>query len=302
MMDIKKTIIDEITTYEWDNEDKVIASIIPNIIFTVDKFESKQDLLKSRFGGEPAVPKDFIWPLQNYKGNAPLAFFFQLNFEDIHPFDTEHTLPKKGILLCFASVTGDIMWDYNAKDAFEIYYFPNTNELTALKIPENLPSEQKLSPRNITFSTSYQLPRYPYTHKIEDLSKDDIDGIEQVGNEMFNKSIGAQHNIKMIENLNIPMPLPKDPFPNTFSYNMLLGDPVSVQHTVAEEWSELYFGEEHSFEYSETFNYVNLISFEMKGDEGYGFSSNGAHLYLCMHKEDLKNNNFEKIISIIQNT
>ena len=46
-------------------------------------------------------------------------------------------------------------------------------------------------------------------------------------------------------------------------------------------------------------NYVNLISFEMKGEEGYGFTFASIFLYLCMHKEDLKNNDFSNVTAIV---
>ena len=300
---IKERIIEEINDYEWDNVEQVIATILPNIIFSVDEKESKQELLKSRFGGQPAVPKDFEWPLQQYEGNAPLAFFFQLNFQQIQHFDLEDKLPQNGMLLCFASVTGDVMWEYNIEDAFKIYYFPETDELTEATIPKNLPSEQKLAPRNITFTTSYQLPRYPNTNNIKTLTDDDRDGVEQVGNTLFDDAVTLQNQMEMVKGTGISLPTPKDDFHKAFSYNMLLGDPFSVQEVIALDWCDLYYGEDYNdFENSETHNYVNLISFEMQGRKGYGFSSNGAHLYLCMHQEDLKNKAFDKIITIIQNT
>ncbi len=297
-MDSKKRIIEEIKKYEWDNVEDVIKSIIPNILFSVDENESKPDLLGSRFGGVPAVPENFSWPLQSRSENAPLAFFFQLNFEQIKPFDVDNVLPDRGILLCFASVTNDIMWEHEIPDAFKVYYFPDTDSLSFADIPEGVPSEQQLAPRDITYKSSFQLPRYPFNYISDELSEDDADGIDEVANTMFDEAYSATMRIEMAKSVGFTPPASKDDFHTLFSHNLMLGVPFSVQHTVAETWSEMYCGDN----YKESKSYVNLFSFEMKNRKGYGFSDNGAHLYLCIHKEDLKNKEFEKTIFIVQNT
>ncbi|NMH88859.1 DUF1963 domain-containing protein [Flavivirga algicola] len=297
-MNSKKRIIEEVKRYEWDNVEDVIKSIIPNILFSVNESESKPNLLSSRFGGRPAVPDNFSWPLQSKSENAPLAFFFQLNFEEIKPFDVDNVLPDHGILLCFASVTNDIMWEHEIPDAFKVYYFPGIDSLSFADIPEDIPSEQQLAPRTITYRGSFQLPSYPFNYISNGLSEDDADGIDEVANTMFDEAYNTTMRIEMAKSIGLAPPVPKDDFHTLFSHNLILGVPISVQHTVAEVWSEMYCGED----YKESENYVNLISFEMKNREGYGFSDNGAHLYLCIHKKDLKNKEFEKTIFIVQNT
>ncbi len=301
-MKAKDKIIKEINNYNWDNVEKVIKTIIPNIIFSVDEQKSNPNLLDSRFGGKPAAPSDFVWPVQSLTENSPLAFFFQLNFEQIKPFDVDNVFPDKGILLCFASVTGDVMWEYDVKDAFKTYFFEDSNDLVFTEIPTSIPAEQQLVPRIISYSSSYQLPRYPFNYKLRGLlSDEDADGIDDVANAMFDESYTARMQMKMSRSIG-RVASPVDDSYKFFSHNLLLGVPFSVQHTIAEVWNEQYFGEEEAYENDESTNYVNLISFEMKGEDGYGFSRNGAHLYLCMHKEDLKNKDFSKIINVVQNT
>lgn len=266
----KNLIIETINEYEWDKVDGVIKSILPNIIFSVDAQKPDQNIVNSRFGGLPVVPDNFIWPIQSLGQKAPLAFFFQLNFEEIKPFDIENVFPNKGILLCFVSVTDDIMWEEDVPDAFKVYYFSDTENLELAKIPSNIPPEQQLSPRTIHFENSFQLPGYPFNFNLLHqnlISEEDADGIDEI----------SSHTI--------------------FSHNMLLGVPLSVQHFISEEWAEKHHEDEDMSE-----NYINLISFEMKGHEGYGFSTNGAHLYLCMDKEDLKKADFSKVVTIVQNT
>ncbi|WP_271766304.1 DUF1963 domain-containing protein [Aquimarina algiphila] len=300
MSDLKQLIIDEIKEYEWDKEDGVIQSIIPNIIFSVDEQESEHHLKNSRFGGQPAVPSNFVWPIQSLGQKAPMAFFFQLNFEEIKPFDIENKFPDKGILLCFASVTDDIMWEYDVEDAFKTYYFPDSENLIFADIPEVIPPDQRLAPRTIHFKSSFQLPRYPFNYDLlEDdlISEDDADGIDQVANNMMDDAIKIQMHTKMAAQVGLKPPTPKNDLHTLFSHNLLLGVPFSVQHTISEEWAEQHFGNDDKSD-----QYINLISFEMKGHEGYGFSANGAHLYLCIDKDDLKNNDFSKIVALVQNT
>ncbi len=148
-MGAKKRIIEKAKKYECGNIDYILKSIIPNIIFSVSENESEPDLLDSRLGGKPATPNNFKWPLQPKSKNSHLAFFFQLNFEQIKPFDIDNILPAHGILLCFGSVTNDIMWEQEIPDAFKIYYFLDTNALSLTEIPEEIPLEQKLKPRSI---------------------------------------------------------------------------------------------------------------------------------------------------------
>lgn len=296
-MDIKERIIEDIKEYEWDNVNNVLKSIIPNIIFSMNNNESEPDLLDSRFGGSPAVPSGFNWPLQPLSGNSPLTFFFQLNFKQIKPFDVDNILPNDGILVCFASVTDDIMWEPEIPNAFKSYYFPDTENLTFGKIPENIPIEERLKSRSINYKNSFQLPRYPFNYASDELSVDDAYKIDEVANIMFDEYYSITMKIEMTKGTNLRPPSPKDDFHTLFSHNLILGIPFSVQHYIAEEWSEIYSGGDE-----EPKNYINLISFEMKKREGNGFSDNGAHIYLCINKEDLKNKDLKKIIHIVQNT
>ncbi|WP_103072551.1 DUF1963 domain-containing protein [Aquimarina sediminis] len=300
MNKLKEFLIEEIKEYEWDKIDGVIKSIIPNIIFTVDKNESAPSLLSSRFGGKPATPVDFDWPIQTLGQKAPLAFFFQLNFAEIKPFDIENKFPDKGILLCFASVTDDIMWEYDAPDAFKTYFFTDTENLILSDIPNNIPDEQRLSSKTINFKSCFQLPFYPFNYTLSDqglISEDDADGIDEVAGEILSEAIHFQMRTKKTTKTSLISPTPKNELYRVLSCNMLLGVPFSVQDAIAEKWAEKHHNTNDLRE-----NYVNLISFEMKGHEGYGFNANGAHLYLCLDKEDLENGNLNNITAIVQNT
>ena len=73
------------------------------------KISGKEDYKRcaTRFGGQPDVPSDFVWPTyegKNYDDilkERPLAFLLQINCEELAPYDTEHLLPDHGLLSFF---------------------------------------------------------------------------------------------------------------------------------------------------------------------------------------------------------
>ena len=75
----------------------------------------------TRFGGQPDVPPDFVWP--TYEGESydhvvkdrPLTFLAQFNCAELAQFDKEHLLPDHG-LLSFFYETDTQCWGYDPKD------------------------------------------------------------------------------------------------------------------------------------------------------------------------------------------
>jgi hypothetical protein len=61
---------------------------------------------RSKLGGHPDVPADFVWPTATRTGNgksltAPLAFLAQIRLADVARHDRDHLLPASGLLLFF---------------------------------------------------------------------------------------------------------------------------------------------------------------------------------------------------------
>ena len=77
------------------------------------KIEGKETykLGATRFGGQPDVPADFVWP--TYEGESydhvvkdrPLTFLAQFNCAELAKFDKEHLLPDHGLLSFFIPVS-----------------------------------------------------------------------------------------------------------------------------------------------------------------------------------------------------
>jgi uncharacterized protein YwqG len=295
----KQILIDEIKKYNWDNVDGVIQAIIPNILFTVKK-ESSEGTLASRFGGRPAVPSDFEWPLETHGNKAPLAFYFQLNFDELKQSDINHVLPEKGLLLCFAGVTDDAMFDPQYDSGIKTYFFSDTNELKLMDVHGDLPEDQKLKPRELDFETSFQLPQYPFNYGPsgnDSITDDDAEGINEVAGKIRDEAISKQMQNRMAAQAGLKGPDFSKGIATLCSHNLILGIPMSVQHCIAEEWAELRHDDD-----GKTSGYVNLISFEMSNRDGTGFGDNGAHLYLSIDRDELKADDFSKVIAIIQNT
>lgn len=84
-----------------------LESLAKNSIELKIKEKEAYKLGATRFGGQPDVPTDFIWP--TYEGesydhvvkNRPLSFLAQFNCEDLAKYDTEHLLPDHGLLSFF---------------------------------------------------------------------------------------------------------------------------------------------------------------------------------------------------------
>ena len=83
--------------------------------------EDRRDLGASRFGGNPDVPPDFVWPTyegedhKNVVKERPLSFLAQFACADLAPFDKEHLLPDHG-LLSFFYESNSQPWGYDPKD------------------------------------------------------------------------------------------------------------------------------------------------------------------------------------------
>ena len=99
----------------------------------------------SRFGGQPDVPPDFVWPTyegENYENitkNRPLSFLVQLNCEELARYDTEHLLPNHG-LLSFFYETDTQCWGYDPQDngCARVYWFEDISVLSAADFPEDM--------------------------------------------------------------------------------------------------------------------------------------------------------------------
>lgn len=99
----------------------------------------------TRFGGQPDVPSDFMWPTyegEGYDGvvkDRPLTFLAQFNCGELAQFDTEHLLPDHG-LLSFFYETETQCGGYDPKDkgCARVYWFEDISTLSAANFPADM--------------------------------------------------------------------------------------------------------------------------------------------------------------------
>nr|WP_122012350.1 YwqG family protein [Maliibacterium massiliense] len=103
----------------------------------------------TRFGGQPDVPDDFVWPTFEAEGledgvmlRRPLSFLAQFNCADMAPLDKEGLLPRTGVLSFFYETVSQ-RWGFDPKDAgcARVYWFADEAALVPAAFPEALAEE-----------------------------------------------------------------------------------------------------------------------------------------------------------------
>ena len=131
------------------------------------KIEGKETykLGATRFGGQPDVPPDFVWPTfegesyDNIVKNRPLSFLAQFNCDELAQFDTEHLLPEHG-LLSFFYETDTQLWGFDPKDkgCARVYWFEDTSNLSAANFPSDMEEDFKFPMFQIKLSQGISYP------------------------------------------------------------------------------------------------------------------------------------------------
>ena len=113
----------------------------------------------SKFGGRPALPDGFSWPVfagedpDGVKEERPLSFLLQINLGEIP--DAGGLLPREG-MLCFFYETKSMCWGFDPADdgCARVYYFPDLSALSPTEPPAGL----LLPERRLHFSPQSSLP------------------------------------------------------------------------------------------------------------------------------------------------
>ena len=248
----------------------------------------------TRFGGQPDVPRDFVWP--TFKGKdyddvekeRPLAFLAQFNCADLSAYDTEHILPDHGLLSFFYELDTQC-WGFNPKDkgCARVYWFEDTSELSAADFPEDMEDDFKLPILNIKLSCQASYP------SIEDFSRafpdeKDDDAVYEVYNQLLDE--------------------------NSDTYSQLLGWPDVIQSSMYSECDLVtkgyYLGggwlgidKEDRKLAEETAHERWQLLFQLDTVECDDFElmfGDCGHIYFFITKEDLAARRFDHIWLILQ--
>ena len=78
---------------------EILVNLKKNEIIISTEFNNNSEIVdKSKIGGKPYLPKDFVWP---YYQELPLSFLAQINLEEVKSLDKDNLLPSTGILYFF---------------------------------------------------------------------------------------------------------------------------------------------------------------------------------------------------------
>jgi uncharacterized protein YwqG len=151
---------------------------------TLKKPQKNGSPCRSKFGGLPAVPANFVWPrfeAENYEGETaarPLSFLCQINLEEIRAWDTEGRLPERGLLLFFYEMES-MCWGFDPADegCARVYYLENPNELVPAALPEDLSEEYAVKEFDLSFEAKASYPSYEELkcHSDVEIAWDDYD-------------------------------------------------------------------------------------------------------------------------------
>ncbi len=141
----------------------------------IDPFQKNNiSLGKSKFGGQPDLPKNIDWFKEN--NGKSLSFIAQLNLSEIHNYDVSQSLPKDGILYFFYSSEQEAWgFDYKDKDKFKVFYTEDVNNIEQKPIPEDLVEYNIYKSCELNFSKSYSLPNWDNDFALEQLNNSEQD-------------------------------------------------------------------------------------------------------------------------------
>ena len=147
-----------------DIKDKLISMRQNRIVLEIAE-KDKYKRCATRFGGQPDVPRSFIWPTFEGKDyddvtkERPLAFLAQFNCTELIEFDIEKRLPDHGLLSFFYELDTQ-RWGYDPNDrgCARVYWFEDLSQLSAAEFPDELDVEYRLPILNIRLSAETSLP------------------------------------------------------------------------------------------------------------------------------------------------
>ena len=253
----------------------------------------------TRFGGQPDVPSDFIWP--TYMGESydhvvkerPLSFLAQFNCADFAKYDTEHLLPDYGLLSFFYELDS-MCWGFDPKDkgCACVYWFEDISALSAAEFPADMEEDFIMPMVKIVLS---QKPSYPSWQDFTEAFPDDDD------DEAFNT---AWEELTGEDEEDLP------------DRSQLLGWPDVIQNSMFEEcdiaakgyylgnpegWRKIPKDIRQEAEQTAKDRWMLLLQLDtVECDDFELMFGDCGHIYFYITKEDLKARRFDNIWLILQ--
>lgn len=260
------------------------------------KIEGKETykLGATRFGGQPDVSADFVWPTYDHVvKDRPLTFLAQFNCAELAKFDKEHLLPDHG-LLSFFYETDTQCWGYDPKDkgCARVYWFEDISALSAADFPADMEEDFKFPMVKIKMGSKITYPSWQDFREVFPDEKD-CDAFDEVWAEWMEDDSKEMENNSQL--LGWPDVIQNSMFDecDLVSQGYCLGNP--------ENWNRIPKGIRQKAEETARDRWVLLFQVDtvecddfelMFGDCGY--------IYFYITKEDLSARRFDRIWLILQ--
>ena len=243
---------------------------------------------KSKIGGKPYLPKDFIWP---YYQELPLSFLAQINLEEVNSLDKDKLLPSTGMLYFFYELeTKEWGYELKNKGCSKVLYFEDTSNFESIDFPKDMKGYCQVPEFKVTFKANISYPSY-----------EDFDIIHNGGKEVADNYEDFQDAYFDIYNKHME---------SFDSYTKLLGYPDVIQSSMEEQCAAItkgfIGGIDSPKKYREEVikdskNWILLFQMDaIKVDDYELMFEDYGHIYFWIKKEDLKNKNFDNVWLILQ--
>lgn len=148
--------------------------------------ETELTLGRTRFGGLPDLPHGKKWP--TYNGSL-LPFLAQINLSDVAAYDTDHFLPKKGVLSFFFDIDAFLGWSDDQDGTWCVWYTADFADMQYHANLDEFPKPREYRRSEVHCSTEITLPDY---------SSYDTDSVERLGlnNPLTTDEERAYHKIQ----------------------------------------------------------------------------------------------------------
>ena len=278
---------------------KIITEILDNLkkneITISTEFNNNSEIVdKSKIGGKPYLPKDFIWP---YYQGLPLSFLAQISLEEVSLLDKDKLLPSTGMLYFFYELETQ-EWGYSPqnKGCAKVFYFEDSSNFELIDFPKNMEDDYKIPEFKINFKSNISLPSYEdFFNLVED--KEELKDITE--NEFYDIYHSAYDELSK----KYLVPIEK--------YIKLLAYPDVIQNSMEEECAAVARGFNmggigYPKKYKEEIKKASkdwILLFQMDTVETSDYElmfGDCGHIYFWIKKEDLANKNFENIWLILQ--
>ena len=274
---------------------EILDSLKKNEITISTEFNNNSEIVnKSKIGGKPYLPKDFIWP---YYQGLPLSFLAQINLEEVSSLDKDNLLPSTGMLYFFYELETE-EWGYKpqSKGCAKVFYYEDISNFSLIDFPENMEDDYKIPEFKVNFKSNISLPSYEdFFNLVED--KEELEDITE--NEFYDIYHSAYDELSK----KYLVPIEK--------YIKLLAYPDVIQNSMEEECAAVTRGFNmggigYPKKYKEEIKKASkdwILLFQMDTLETSDYElmfGDSGHIYFWIKKEDLANKNFENIWLILQ--